>query len=170
MPRGWPGTGQSPLPQCRSLLPARTPARHTKPKPGSMQPNLLSSSDCFSYVDVPAWNRPILVAFPPLRKPYNQLRARRHSIEDAAVEGAVLRLRPNMMTMLVATLGVLPAALSHAIGSDSQRPFRDRYRVRSHRSPCDEHLLAANPIRMDRWRGRCASPSRRDVRRGRACR
>jgi len=53
----------------------------------------------------------------------NQLRARRHTIEEAAVEGAVLRLRPIMMTMLVATLGLLPAALSHAIGSDSQRPF-----------------------------------------------
>jgi cobalt-zinc-cadmium resistance protein CzcA len=53
----------------------------------------------------------------------NQLRARGHSIEDAAIEGAVLRLRPIMMTMLVATLGLLPAALSHAIGSDSQRPF-----------------------------------------------
>jgi cobalt-zinc-cadmium resistance protein CzcA len=53
----------------------------------------------------------------------NQLRAHRYSIEDAAVEGAVLRLRPIMMTMLVATLGLLPAALSHAIGSDSQRPF-----------------------------------------------
>jgi len=35
----------------------------------------------------------------------------------------VLRLRPIMMTMLVATLGLLPAATSHAIGSDSQRPF-----------------------------------------------
>jgi cobalt-zinc-cadmium resistance protein CzcA len=53
----------------------------------------------------------------------NQLRARGHSITDAAVEGAVLRLRPIMMTMLVATLGLLPAALSHDIGSDSQRPF-----------------------------------------------
>jgi heavy metal efflux system protein len=53
----------------------------------------------------------------------NQLRARGHSIVDAAVEGAVLRLRPIMMTMLVATLGLLPAALSHGIGSDSQRPF-----------------------------------------------
>ncbi len=53
----------------------------------------------------------------------NQLRARRYSIEDAAVEAAVLRLRPIMMTMLVATLGLLPAATSHAIGSDSQRPF-----------------------------------------------
>jgi heavy metal efflux system protein len=53
----------------------------------------------------------------------NQLRARGHSIEDSATEGAVLRLRPIMMTMLVATLGLLPASMSHAIGSDSQRPF-----------------------------------------------
>jgi len=53
----------------------------------------------------------------------NQLRARGYSIEDAAVNGAVGRLRPIIMTMLVATLGLLPAALSHDIGSDSQRPF-----------------------------------------------
>jgi cobalt-zinc-cadmium resistance protein CzcA len=53
----------------------------------------------------------------------NQLRAGGHTVEAAAIEGAVLRLRPIMMTMLVATLGLLPAALSHGIGSDSQRPF-----------------------------------------------
>jgi cobalt-zinc-cadmium resistance protein CzcA len=53
----------------------------------------------------------------------NQLRVRGYSIEESAVEGAVLRLRPIMMTMLVATLGLLPAAMSHGIGSDSQRPF-----------------------------------------------
>ncbi len=53
----------------------------------------------------------------------NQLRARGHTIEESAIEGAVLRLRPIMMTMLVATLGLLPAAISHGIGSDSQRPF-----------------------------------------------
>jgi cobalt-zinc-cadmium resistance protein CzcA len=53
----------------------------------------------------------------------NQLRATGYTIEESAVEGAVLRLRPIMMTMLVATLGLLPAALSHGIGSDSQRPF-----------------------------------------------
>src|ERR1700734_3080097 len=53
----------------------------------------------------------------------NQLRARGYTVADAAVEGAVLRLRPIMMTMLVATLGLLPAATSHAIGSDTQRPF-----------------------------------------------
>ena len=50
-------------------------------------------------------------------------RVHNEHIVEAAVEGAVLRLRPIMMTMLVATLGLLPAALSHAIGSDSQRPF-----------------------------------------------
>jgi cobalt-zinc-cadmium resistance protein CzcA len=53
----------------------------------------------------------------------NQLRARGMPIAEAAIEGAVRRLRPIMMTMLVATLGLLPAATSHAIGSDSQRPF-----------------------------------------------
>ena len=53
----------------------------------------------------------------------NQLRSRGHVIADAAVEGAVLRLRPILMTTLVATLGLLPAALSTGIGSDSQRPF-----------------------------------------------
>ena len=53
----------------------------------------------------------------------NQLRARGHTALDAAVDGAVLRLRPIMMTMLVASFGLLPAALSTGIGSDSQRPF-----------------------------------------------
>ncbi len=53
----------------------------------------------------------------------NQLRVKGYSIEESAIEGAVLRLRPIMMTMLVATFGLLPAALSHSIGSDSQRPF-----------------------------------------------
>jgi heavy metal efflux system protein len=53
----------------------------------------------------------------------NQLRARGYGVHEAAVEGAVLRLRPIMMTMLVATLGLLPAATSTGIGSDSQKPF-----------------------------------------------
>lgn len=59
-----------------------------------------------------------------LRTQYgHRARSSHESIVEAAVEGAVLRLRPIMMTMLVATLGLLPAATSHAIGSDSQRPF-----------------------------------------------
>jgi cobalt-zinc-cadmium resistance protein CzcA len=53
----------------------------------------------------------------------NQLRTRGMDPRQAAKEGAELRLRPIMMTMLVATLGLLPAAMSHDIGSDSQRPF-----------------------------------------------
>lgn len=53
----------------------------------------------------------------------NQLRARGYNVHEAAIEGAVLRLRPIMMTMLVATLGLLPAAISTGIGSDSQKPF-----------------------------------------------
>ena len=53
----------------------------------------------------------------------NQLRSRGYSILDAANNGAALRFRPILMTMLVASLGLVPAATSHGIGSDSQRPF-----------------------------------------------
>jgi cobalt-zinc-cadmium resistance protein CzcA len=53
----------------------------------------------------------------------NQARAREGNVVRAAIDGAVRSLRPTLMTMLVATLGLLPAALSHGIGSDSQRPF-----------------------------------------------
>ena len=53
----------------------------------------------------------------------NQARVDEPDIMKATVEGAVRSLRPTLMVMLVATLGLLPAALSHGIGSDSQRPF-----------------------------------------------
>jgi cobalt-zinc-cadmium resistance protein CzcA len=53
----------------------------------------------------------------------NQFRARGRSIHEAGLEGAVQSLRPILTTMLVATLGLVPAATSHGIGSDSQRPF-----------------------------------------------
>lgn len=42
---------------------------------------------------------------------------------DAVLDGAVRRLRPILMTALMAGLGLLPAALSHGIGSETQRPF-----------------------------------------------
>ena len=45
------------------------------------------------------------------------------SLDAAIVKGADLRLRPIMMTALVATLGLIPAALSNGIGSDSQKPL-----------------------------------------------
>jgi cobalt-zinc-cadmium resistance protein CzcA len=43
--------------------------------------------------------------------------------DTAVLEGAVDRLRPIMMTALMAGLGLLPAALSSGIGSETQRPF-----------------------------------------------
>jgi cobalt-zinc-cadmium resistance protein CzcA len=46
-----------------------------------------------------------------------------HSIEHAAREAAEKRFRPVLMTTLVATLGLLPAALSHGIGSQTQKPL-----------------------------------------------
>ncbi|HEX3717759.1 MAG TPA: CusA/CzcA family heavy metal efflux RND transporter [Verrucomicrobiae bacterium] len=53
----------------------------------------------------------------------NELRRDGTSIEAATREGAILRLRPIMMTALVAALGLLPAALATGVGTDSQRPF-----------------------------------------------
>jgi heavy metal efflux system protein len=59
----------------------------------------------------------ILVAY------INELRAEGKPLDEAIEQGTDLRLRPMMMTALVATLGLLPAALSHGIGSDSQKPI-----------------------------------------------
>lgn len=53
----------------------------------------------------------------------NELRIGGLGMLDAARSAALLRLRPIMMTALVAALGLLPAALSTSVGSDSQRPF-----------------------------------------------
>ncbi len=59
----------------------------------------------------------ILVSF------INKLRQEGKDIRTATHEAALLRLRPIMMTALVACLGLLPAALSTGIGSDTQKPF-----------------------------------------------
>ena len=53
----------------------------------------------------------------------NELRRDGRGIADATREAAILRLRPIMMTALVAAFGLLPAALSTGIGSDTQKPF-----------------------------------------------
>jgi len=53
----------------------------------------------------------------------NKLRQEGMDVRTATYEASLLRLRPIMMTALVACLGLLPAALSHGIGSDTQRPF-----------------------------------------------
>ena len=53
----------------------------------------------------------------------NELRLSGTPIAEAIRQGAILRLRPIMMTALVAALGLLPAALATGVGTDSQRPF-----------------------------------------------
>src|SRR5438067_4110460 len=53
----------------------------------------------------------------------NKLRLAGASIDVATRESALVRLRPILITALVACVGLMPAAFSHAIGSDSQRPF-----------------------------------------------
>ena len=53
----------------------------------------------------------------------NKLRLEGKDIRTATREASLLRLRPIMMTALVACLGLLPAALSTGIGSDTQKPF-----------------------------------------------
>jgi cobalt-zinc-cadmium resistance protein CzcA len=53
----------------------------------------------------------------------NELRRAGTPLDEAIREGAILRLRPIVMTALVAALGLLPAALATGVGTDSQRPF-----------------------------------------------
>jgi cobalt-zinc-cadmium resistance protein CzcA len=53
----------------------------------------------------------------------NELRRDGMPTEQAIREGAILRLRPIMMTALVASLGLLPAAIATGVGTDSQKPF-----------------------------------------------
>jgi cobalt-zinc-cadmium resistance protein CzcA len=53
----------------------------------------------------------------------NELRLGGTNLTEAIREGAILRLRPIMMTALVAALGLLPAALATGVGTDTQRPF-----------------------------------------------
>ena len=54
---------------------------------------------------------------------FNQLRAEGRSVRDAAVEGSLLRLRPVLMTALVAALGFVPMAIATGPGAEVQRPL-----------------------------------------------
>ena len=54
---------------------------------------------------------------------YNQLREAGKSLIDAILEGSLTRLRPVMMTAMVASLGFLPMALGHGAGAEVQRPL-----------------------------------------------
>jgi cobalt-zinc-cadmium resistance protein CzcA len=53
----------------------------------------------------------------------NQMRASGLPLHDAVREGASVRLRPVLMTALVASLGFVPMALSHGAGAEVQRPL-----------------------------------------------
>jgi cobalt-zinc-cadmium resistance protein CzcA len=53
----------------------------------------------------------------------NKLRLQGMGIHEATLNASLLRLRPIMMTALVACLGLLPAAMSTGVGSDTQKPF-----------------------------------------------
>jgi heavy metal efflux system protein len=53
----------------------------------------------------------------------NKLREDGHSLDEAVFEGSLLRLRPVLMTALVALLGLMPLAFAHGIGSEVQRPL-----------------------------------------------
>jgi cobalt-zinc-cadmium resistance protein CzcA len=52
-----------------------------------------------------------------------ELRREGRTIPDAVREGALSRMRPVVMTAAMAALGLLPAALSHAVGAETSRPF-----------------------------------------------
>ena len=54
---------------------------------------------------------------------FNQLREAGRSVRDAVTEGALTRLRPVLMTALVASLGFLPMALATGAGAEVQRPL-----------------------------------------------
>jgi cobalt-zinc-cadmium resistance protein CzcA len=54
---------------------------------------------------------------------FNRLREEGHELIDAVRLGTLDRLRPVVMTALMAALGLLPAALSHGIGAETTRPF-----------------------------------------------
>jgi cobalt-zinc-cadmium resistance protein CzcA len=53
----------------------------------------------------------------------NELRRDGTPLPESIRQGAILRLRPIMMTALVAALGLLPVALATGVGTDTQRPF-----------------------------------------------
>jgi cobalt-zinc-cadmium resistance protein CzcA len=53
----------------------------------------------------------------------NELRRNGIATADAVREGAIVKLRPIMMTALVAALGLLPAAMATGVGTDTQKPF-----------------------------------------------
>ena len=79
--------------------------------------NLSASVGFIALFGVAVLNGIVMVSY------INQLRSRGYSIDEAVVEGAAMRLRPVLMTALVASLGFIPMAVSQAMGSEVQRPL-----------------------------------------------
>jgi cobalt-zinc-cadmium resistance protein CzcA len=79
--------------------------------------NLSASIGFIALFGVAVLNGIVMVSY------INQLRARGFTIDSAVVEGASMRLRPVLMTALVASLGFVPMALSTAMGAEVQRPL-----------------------------------------------
>ena len=86
----------------------------------------------------------------------NELRLAGTPLAEAIREGAILRLRPIMMTALVAALGLLPAALATGVGTDSQRPFALVIVSGLARPPADQRLPDAVALRAGGPAGRPA--------------
>ena len=83
----------------------------------------------------------------------NQLRVHGYTIKDAAVEGAVLRLRPIMITMLVATLGLISGS---SVARHRQRlaaTLRHCDCWGAHHRSLDEHFPLAYAVRLGRRQG-----------------
>ncbi len=92
----------------------------------------------------------------------NQMRSTGLSVREAAIEGAVLRLRPIMMTMLVATLGLLPAATFAWDWVGLAKAVCDCDCGRAGGGAADQRVSAADAVCVDRARyGRAAEGGRR---------
>jgi cobalt-zinc-cadmium resistance protein CzcA len=79
--------------------------------------NLSASVGFIALFGVAVLNGIVMVSY------INQLRASGVAVHEAVIEGASMRLRPVLMTALVASLGFLPMAASHAMGAEVQRPL-----------------------------------------------
>ena len=79
--------------------------------------NLSASIGFIALFGVAVLNGIVMVSY------INQLRHHGFNLDSAVVEGASMRLRPVLMTALVASLGFVPMALSQAMGSEVQRPL-----------------------------------------------
>jgi cobalt-zinc-cadmium resistance protein CzcA len=53
----------------------------------------------------------------------NEIRAQGKSVFDATLQGALVRLRPVLMTATVAGIGFIPMALAHGAGAEVQKPL-----------------------------------------------